>query len=252
MTLKTAVILAAGLGSRLKTHTHSRPKGLVAIGDKSMVEDSIEKLLKSGIENIIIGTGYLNERYDQLKEIYPQIQTLKSPLYETSSSLKTLRILEPLIHDDFLLLESDIIYEQRGLDLLKNHPEKTVILASGPTQSGDEVYLQATDKKRIVMVSKNRSLLTRVDGELTGLNKISLEDYKKLVALSDTTFETEPKLDYELALCRISTEEDPVYLHTQDDFVWCEVDDDTHFERAQTQILPRIMQLDAKYQTTHA
>lgn len=252
MTIKTAVILAAGLGSRLKTHTHSRPKGLVAVGERSMVEDSIEKLLKSGIESIIIGTGYLNERYDQLKTQYPQIQTMRSPLYESSSSLKTLRVLEPLIHEDFLLLESDILYEQRAIDLLLHHPEDTVILGSGPTLSGDEVYLQATDQKRIVTVSKNRSLLSRVDGELTGLNKVSMDAYKKLIALSDSTFETEPKLDYEIALSRISTEEFPVFLHTEDDLVWCEVDNDEHFERAQTLIIPRILEKDTLYLARHA
>ena len=55
--LKTAVIMAAGLGSRFGSMTEMMPKGFVEVGGQAMVIRSIETLLDCGIERIIIGTG---------------------------------------------------------------------------------------------------------------------------------------------------------------------------------------------------
>ncbi|OAD22430.1 nucleotidyl transferase/aminotransferase, partial [Candidatus Thiomargarita nelsonii] len=54
----TAVILAAGLGSRLKALGTDKPKGFLKLGEKSIIEESIEHLHNSGICNIIIVTGH--------------------------------------------------------------------------------------------------------------------------------------------------------------------------------------------------
>ncbi len=53
-----AVILAAGLGTRLGDENDGKPKGLLQLGKQSIIEESIDKLIKSGIEKIWIGTGY--------------------------------------------------------------------------------------------------------------------------------------------------------------------------------------------------
>lgn len=52
----TAVIVAAGLGMRLKDRTKYKPKGFLVIGEKTLIERSVENLLEFGIKNIIIGT----------------------------------------------------------------------------------------------------------------------------------------------------------------------------------------------------
>ena len=62
--MKTAVIMAAGLGTRFGRMTETVPKGFVECGGMSMVERSIQTLIACGIERIIIGTGYLKEKYD--------------------------------------------------------------------------------------------------------------------------------------------------------------------------------------------
>ena len=68
--IKQAVILAGGLGSRLKDKTKTMPKGFLEIGGTAIVEQSIQKLLACGIEKIIIGTGHCSEYYDQLAQKY--------------------------------------------------------------------------------------------------------------------------------------------------------------------------------------
>ena len=67
--ITSAVILAAGLGSRLKERTKLQPKGFLELENKSLIERSINKLISCGIENIYIGTGYLSEVYDNSTKI---------------------------------------------------------------------------------------------------------------------------------------------------------------------------------------
>ena len=88
--VKTAVILAAGLGSRLGDRTKEIPKGFVTVGGTSLINRSIEKLLSAGVERVILGTGYLSRFYEELARDNPRIETVKSDRYETTSSMYTL------------------------------------------------------------------------------------------------------------------------------------------------------------------
>ena len=86
-----------------------------------MVQYSIEKLLNAGVTKIFIGTGYKSERYEELKKQYPQIECVYNEKYETTGSMYTLYLLKNYIHEDFLLLESDLLYEKSALNILLTH-----------------------------------------------------------------------------------------------------------------------------------
>ena len=64
-----AIILAAGLGTRLRPMTENTPKALVKVNQKPLVEYQIEYLKERGIDDIIIVVGYLKEQFDYLKEM---------------------------------------------------------------------------------------------------------------------------------------------------------------------------------------
>lgn len=59
--VRTAVILAAGIGSRLRNIHNDKPKGFLQLGDKPIIEESIARLVFAGINEIIIVTGYQNQ-----------------------------------------------------------------------------------------------------------------------------------------------------------------------------------------------
>ena len=139
--IKQAVILAGGLGTRLKEVTETMPKGFLEINNVPIVEQSIQKLIAYGIEEIIIGTGHCNEWYDKLAEKYHVVKTIKNENYINTSSMGTLEVCAQLVNSEFLLLESDLIYDEVGLKVLINDKRDNVILASGKTNSFDEVYL---------------------------------------------------------------------------------------------------------------
>ena len=68
--IKQAVILAAGMGSRLSNHNDQKPKGYLQLGKKSIIEESIDKLIKNGIEKIWIVTGYQSGQFEELIKKY--------------------------------------------------------------------------------------------------------------------------------------------------------------------------------------
>lgn len=103
--IKTAVIMAAGMGTRFGKYTEQIPKGFVEVCGKPMIERSIETLISCGIERIVIGTGYKHEVYDFLKKKYPMIETCFSPLYAETNSMYTLYNTQGLIgSDDFYII----------------------------------------------------------------------------------------------------------------------------------------------------
>jgi len=238
--VREAVILGAGLGSRLKGMTAEMPKGFIEIGGAPMVERSVRKLIEKGVERIYIGTGHCAEHYERLAARYPCVETVRNPRYATTGSMRTLYELGDKVKGDFLLLESDLIYDDIGLFVLLNDPRRDVLLASGATMSGDEVYLQADDTGRLVKLSKKRGDLARIDGELVGITKLSRAALDRMCAYSEETFDSNPKLDYESAMAAVSTPEKPIAIRKIEYYAWREVDDESHLAMAREEIWPRI------------
>jgi len=195
--IKQAVIVAAG--SRL---------GFLELGGISVVEWSVQKLLACGIEKIIISTGYNAEMYDELAGKYPAIQTVFSADYEKTGSMAALSVCAPLVSGDFLLLESDIIYDSIGLTVLCNDIHENVILASG---------------------------------EHTGIVKISRSLLAAMCAYYEKKRAELPKLDYEHAIMAC-TDSNPVFVRKIEYYAWRKIDDENHLEIVQKEIMPRIME----------
>ncbi len=244
--VRCAVILAAGIGSRLRSIHNDKPKGFLQLGDKPIIEESISRLVYAGINKIIIVNGYQNHYYDELKKKYPFVHTIKNELYESTGSMYSLWIAKDLINEDFLLLESDLIYEFNALQTLLNDERKNVILLSGKTNAGDEVYV-GVDGECIVNMSKQPSDIKKMGGELVGISKISLELYKKMSAYSETQFETKKNYHYEDCLTDLASENEINY-HLVEDLAWIEIDDEQHHKRAVEVVYPLIKKRDNEIQ----
>ncbi len=234
--LDTAVILAAGRGTRLQGTLSDLPKGFLPLGGVPIVERSIRKLLDHGITRILIGTGHLNAAYEKLAATYGAIVCVRNEAYATTGSMHTLSNLRDRLDGDFLLLESDLVYEQRSLRTLLADGHRDVILASGQTNSGDEVYLQVDAAGHLVNVSKDSTRLGRIDGELVGISKLSIETYRELCR----TTAGKPKLDYEHGLAGLADQR-PLFVHQVADLAWGEIDDEAHLRRVIATVYPEIL-----------
>jgi 2-aminoethylphosphonate-pyruvate transaminase len=242
--IDTAIILAAGRGSRLKEITKDRPKGFIVLNQKPIIEESIIKLFQAGIENIIIGTGYCSEKYDELAKKYSHISCVKNALYAKSGSMYTLYNIRDHIQNDFLLLESDLIYDKAGLNLLIKSPWPDTILTSGKTNANDEAYVEIDDKNCLVNVSKDPTKLENIYSELIGISKISYPTFEKLCIFAEKSFQNDLMLDYEYALVGIAPSTD-IHVLKFEDFTWSEIDDEGQLTRARNLIYPKILKCES-------
>lgn len=236
--IDTAVFLAAGLGSRLQGMGMNKPKGFLEIEGISLIERSVNKLKAAGIKKFFFGTGHLSEVYEDFTKNL-DARCIRNDIYATTGSMYTLYNMRNEINSDFLLLEADLLYDKSGLDILINDNHDDAILASGMTKSNDEVFIETDDKGYLINMSKKPEVLNSINAELVGISKVSVETYRKMCAIAGSLFSERPKLDYEYVFVELSKKQ-PVFVKKVEDYIWCEIDDPNHYQRALDKIFPRI------------
>lgn len=236
--MKTAVIMAAGMGTRFGTMTEERPKGFVEAGGKAMVVRSIETLISCGISRIIIGTGYLREAYEELASRFPQIVCCFSPRYAETNSMYTLYNCRDVVgDDDFLLLESDLVFERRAITALMECQQPDVMLITPVTKFQDQYYVESDERGVLTRCSVNKEELN-VKGELVGIHKLSNAFYRRMCADYESKVEAFPKLGYEYELLSMSKEVMPVYVLCEKGLKWYEIDDVDDLNYAEEHVVP--------------
>lgn len=239
--VKTAVILAAGLGSRLSEKSKNKPKAFIEIGGQTLIERSITTLKNKGISKIIIGTGHLNQYFDSLCSVYPDVEIKRNDDYASTGSMFTLYNLRNLIDEPFLLLEGDLLYEPAALEHLITDAYEDIILASDATNSGDEVYIQCSEAGYLQAMNKNKSALHHADAELIGISKLSLPTYEEMLRFAQHNYQKGKKeIHYEDALVGISALK-KIKVKIVKDLAWCEIDDEQHLTRALSHVYPKLV-----------
>lgn len=229
--IEQAVILAAGLGQRLGPAGQLKPKGLLEFGGQSLVSRSVGLLQLAGIRDIIVGTGHLAHQYSEAFAAVPGVACVAHEKYAATGSMRTLYGLRDHIWGNFLLLESDLLYEPRALEELLQHPEETVVLVSQFTYAGDECYVGSNNQAQLTDISKRREDIARLAGELVGISKVSQNVFENMCQYWEERHHAQPTMNYEDALVGVTSRE-LVVVHKADGLVWCEVDTPEHLQRA--------------------
>lgn len=244
--IRAAVILAAGRGTRLAGEFADRPKGFIRIGTQSIVEESIERLVAAGIQDVIIATGHLAEPYEELaRRRAGVLRTVHNKCFADSGSMYSLYCAREQIRGPFLLLESDLVYEPRALTTLLEGPAEDAILLSGPTGAGDEVFV-ATRGGLLAGMSKRRAdLAGDVTGELVGITRISPALFALMCRLAETAFRRTLMFDYETDCLAAAGRERPIACPLVPDLLWGEIDDPRHLARVRDEVYPELQRRQA-------
>ncbi|MBW2116404.1 MAG: phosphocholine cytidylyltransferase family protein [Deltaproteobacteria bacterium] len=138
----TAVLLAAGTGSRLYPLTQNMPKCLTLVNGVSILERLVSCLKQHGFKRLIVVTGYLENRIRESLENCGEgdmaIDYIFSPLYETTNNIYSLWMAREMINDPFLLIESDIIFDVSLLDDML-YPNRIAVARMQPWMNGSTV-----------------------------------------------------------------------------------------------------------------
>ena len=227
-----AIILAAGMGVRLKELNRGIPKGFISLGnDKPIIEHSIDALLACGIKDIIIVTGFMDKHYENLRSRYPQIKTVRNEKYSETGTMYSLWCARNLVNTDFILLESDLIYEIRAIKELLESTSENSILISEKTDAGDEVYVEADDNW-VKQISKDRKTLSSIVGEFIGISKLSYGFYLKLIQRAEEDFDSNLLISYDMDCFVAVAEINHLGFLKIEKLLWAEIDDVSQLNKA--------------------
>ena len=227
-----AIILAAGMGVRLKELNRGVPKGFISLGDdKPIIEHSIDALLACGIKDIIIVTGFMDKHYENLRSRYPQIKTVRNEKYSETGTMYSLWCARNLVNTDFILLESDLIYEIRAIKELLESTSENSILISEKTDAGDEVYVGADDNW-VKQISKDRKTLSSIVGEFIGISKLSYDFYLKLIQRAEEDFDSNLLISYDMDCFVAVAEINHLGFLKIEKLLWAEIDDVSQLNKA--------------------
>jgi MurNAc alpha-1-phosphate uridylyltransferase len=171
MTIKKAMILAAGFGKRMLPLTEKIPKPLIKIGPKNLIERSIELLIKIGINEIVINTHYLSEQIDNfIKNKKYQISisvTKEEVLLDTGGGI--LNATKKFNNEPFFVLNPDTIWDisyYEELKILQNSffkNNKPILLLVNKIKSHDKSFkgdFNFTENNCVIREISNQYIFT--------------------------------------------------------------------------------------------
>lgn len=167
-----AIILAAGMGTRLRPLTNDRPKCLVEVNGVPMVERQIQFLKERGIDNITLISGYKAEALNFLKEKY-KVDIVFNERYDTCNNINSLYIVRDRFHDTYVL-EGDVYMDQNVL--LSDIPQSTYFARKKKYEN--EWGLEVDSSNKLVKINIG-------DGEgflMSGISFWKADDCKKIIS----------------------------------------------------------------------
>lgn len=229
--MNTAVILAAR-----KERDSLIPYPLVQYTEGECLLDRTLRILKEmNIGKVIIIVGYRAELFQKYSNENDVIIVVNKD-YEFTASMGSLALAKNLIHDDFLLIESDTFFERTLLEKLNSIESGNCLTMTEESGSGDECFVE-TRSNFVTKITKDRHRVCNFEGEMIGISRISKATYFKLVDAWEQS--SNPYLNYEYLLMDVTDVLDRPVLKMRN-LIWGDVDCKEDFRRLKNDIFPKL------------
>lgn len=241
------VILAAGMAKRLRPLTDTKPKCLLEVGGRTLLERTVRAMQQTGITEFVVVTGY---RADQIRSFLEHLDTpvrlekphftfLHNADYEHNNNIYSLWMAGQVVRGrEFLLMDSDILCDPAAVARIAGEPESA--LALNRHECGEEEIKVIVDAEgRMTEISKVCSIQDAI-GESVGIEKMTAGYSEALYRELDRMIEREGLTDvfYERAFERLIPQGHTFKVVDTTAYFSYELDTPEDFERAQ-QLMPK-------------
>lgn len=241
-----AVILAAGIASRLRPLTDHKPKCLLEIGNKCLLERAIDGLLENNLRDIVIVTGYLQEQIISfVSGHYPdlKVEFIYNGKYASTNNIYSLWLAGESVRDqDILLLDSDILFDPALLKaVLDSEYENSLALNVHPL--GEEEMKVIPDTHGKVLEISKVCPIEQAIGESIGIEKMSRTYIRHLYEELDRLILNEGKANvfYEVAFERLISQGQTFEIVDTTHFFSMELDTVEDFKQAVQHIPAKLL-----------
>ena len=169
-----AIILVAGMGGRLGHLTSDTPKCLVEVNSRTILENALECLNRTGIQECVLVVGHLAKKikrrvgnnFKDIKIIY-----VTNEIFKNTGNIYSLWLAEKYLRDDIILLEGDIFFESEVIEKLCKCGSPDAIVVDDYAEYMDGTAVVANDEKTVEMIlKKDQDDNFQYDGKLKTVN----------------------------------------------------------------------------------
>lgn len=238
MDTKTAVILVAGVGERLRPLTNDRPKALMELGGETILGRAIRLLTAHGVQEIVLATGY---REDQIRrkvqDLGVKIELVPNPEYQsTQNSVSLLACRRALADKSFFKLDGDVVFRSEVLTRLANSSAPLSVATDASRSLDEEAMKVRIEAGRIRAFGKH---LEQAHAETIGVECLSASAGVRVFdAIERAVAAGQKSLYYEDFYSElIRADELDAEAVDVSDLPWAEVDTPEDLERARELVL---------------
>lgn len=235
-----AIMLAAGMGKRLKKYTKDNTKCMLEIQNKTLIERTIEALLEAGVNKLILVIGYKGEnlknflinecKNPKIKEM--NIKFIENPIFDKTNNIYSLYLAKDEIkNDDTILLESDLIYDYELIKKLVNSKDANIVSVAKYEEWMDGTVIKIDENKNVVeFIEKKNFSFEEIDKYYKTINiyKFSKEFLnKEFLPFLEAYIKAYGENEYYELVLKIIAHLSRCQLKAMDmsNFKWYEIDD---------------------------
>lgn len=231
-----AIILAAGVGSRLSSLTGGSSKALVKVGDRPLILHQLEALADHGVGPVLVIVGH--DAAEVRRTIGERAETLLNDRYAETNSLYSLWLAREWIKGPFLLLNCDLFFAPDILDRMLEEPG-TVLAYDSTSSRGREQTKVAVRQRRVVDLGKDLPA-TSAQGESLGVIKFDEPGMRAMLSTADELIRQGQEQAWVIEATRAVCAQVPVLGVNVAGAAWTEIDFPHDLDVARREVWPLI------------
>ncbi len=247
-----AILLAAGVGDRLRPFTDNHPKCMVEIAGRTILWRHLDVLSATeGIDKVAIVVGYLSDQIRAGVAAWQAqhdgdfiVEFADNPAYRKGSILSLFAARDWLRDDDAIVMDADVLYHSDVMRRLVDSEHANCFLVDTTAERTGEEMMVCIREGRALHIDRSHKPSTQTGWDLTGEGvgffKLATAQSKELIEIMETVIgEGLDTSEYEVALDRFMDDHFCGY-ETIGDLPWTEIDFPEDVDKAATEVLPLI------------